>query len=203
MLNVHKNLFLGLVILCACTCVNAQNSLAKALQADHVSEIELKTCLVTEKEAYARFKTLQLRTEELQGIDRLLQAQRIALAERAKKLKASKASQQDMDAFNESINLFNQKADQLNKDKDEFEQKTSEYRTWRNNTLKKHCDPILNKPVLSTTAFYACQYDQDQDLAELPYCKNLEKISALKQCTKKAGSKEKAYEMCLTEPDSQ
>ena len=86
--------------------------------------------------------------------------------------------------------------DQLNADKTSFESDVRNNENWMTATLKPACAPVINKPVAVVTSFYACGYDQQSALAELPHCKTLPNLDALKVCIKKAGSKAKAQEIC-------
>jgi hypothetical protein len=161
-----------------------------------VNESDLRACLLAEQEGMARFSQLEQRANELKGTEQLLTQRRADLQKRQRKLDQGVPDPADVEALNNMVRVFNEQTDQLNTDKTGFETDVRSNETWMTNTLKPACAPIINKPVAVVTSFYACGFDQQGDLAELPHCKSLPNLDALKDCVSKAGSKTKAQEIC-------
>lgn len=161
-----------------------------------VSESELRACLQAEKEGLARFNKLELRAAELKGTEQLLTQRRVELQQRQANLDKRVPDSAEVEALNNMVRVFNDQTDQLNADKTSFEQDVQNNENWMNTTMRPACADVVNKPVAVVTSFYACGYDQQGDLAELPHCKTLPNLDALKSCVTKAGSKAKAQEIC-------
>ena len=161
-----------------------------------VNESDLRACLLAEQEGMARFSQLEKRANELKGTEQLLTQRRADLQERQRKLDQGVPDPAEVEALNNMVRVFNEQTDQLNTDKTGFETDVRNNENWMNTTLKPACAPIVNKPVAVVTSFYACGFDQQGDLAELPHCKSLPNLDALKNCVNKAGSKAKAQEIC-------
>lgn len=143
-----------------------------------------------------RFKALEQRATELRTIEGQLSSQRQALETQRANMNKGKPDGDAVNQFNNNVNDYNERSDRLNADKQDFEAVKATYSTWLNNTLKPACDPLANRPVPAMVSFYACQFDQAQPLTEVPYCKSLEKIDALKACVAKATSKADAMNQC-------
>lgn len=161
-----------------------------------VQEDQLRQCLIAEKEGLARFGKLEQRATELKGTEQLLTERRRALQERQRAMDNRTANPGEVEELNNMVRVFNEQTDQLNADKTSFESDVRNNENWMTATLKPACAPVINKPVAVVTSFYACGYDQQSALAELPHCKTLPNLDELKVCIKKAGSKVKAQEMC-------
>lgn len=161
-----------------------------------VQEDELRACLIAEREGMARFSQLEKRANQLKGTEQLLTQRRADLQERQRKLDKGVPDPAEVEALNNMVRVFNEQTDQLNADKTSFETDARNNDNWMNTTLKPTCAPVVNKPVAVVTSFYACGFDQQGELAELPHCKSLPKLDALKNCVNKAGSKTKAQEIC-------
>jgi len=171
-------------------------AMAQNVPSTPVQEEQLRQCLIAEKEGLARFGKLEQRASELKGTEQLLTERRRALQERQRAMDSRTADPDEVEALNNMVRVFNEQTDQLNADKTSFESDVRNNENWMTTTLTPACAPVVNKPVAVVTSFYACGYDQQNDLAELPHCKTLPNLDALKGCVKKAGSKAKAQEMC-------
>ena len=171
-------------------------AMAQNVPSTPVQEEQLRQCLIAEKEGLARFGKLEQRALELKGTEQLLTERRRALQERQRAMDSRTADPDEVEALNNMVRVFNEQTDQLNADKTSFESDVRNNENWMTTTLTPACAPVVNKPVAVVTSFYACGYDQQNDLAELPHCKTLPNLDALKGCVIKAGSKAKAQEMC-------
>lgn len=171
-------------------------AMAQNVPSTPVQEEQLRQCLIAEKEGLARFGKLEQRASELKGTEQLLTERRRALQERQRAMDSRTADPDEVEALNNMVRVFNEQTDQLNADKTSFESDVRNNENWMTTTLTPACAPVVNKPVAVVTSFYACGYDQQNDLAELPHCKTLPNLDALKGCVIKAGSKAKAQEMC-------
>lgn len=171
-------------------------AMAQNAPSPSVQEEQLRQCLIAEKEGLARFGKLEQRAAELKGTEQLLTERRKALQERQRSMEKRTPEPGEVEELNNMVRVFNEQTDQLNADKTSFENDVQRNDNWMNASLKPACEPLLNKPVAVVTSFYACGYDQQGTLAELPHCKTLPNLEALKSCVKKAGSKAKAQEIC-------
>lgn len=185
-----SRLLLTLFAVMPCTTM-AQNAPSTPVQ-----EEQLRQCLIAEKEGLARFGKLEQRATELKGTEQLLTERRRALQERQRGLDKRTPEPSEVEELNKLVRVFNEQTDQLNADKTSFENDVRNNENWMTTTLKPACTPVVNKPVAVVTSFYACGFDQQDALAELPHCKTLPNLDALKGCVKKAGSKAKAQEIC-------
>lgn len=171
-------------------------ALAQNAPSTAVNEQQLRQCLIAEKEGLARFSKLEQRATELKGTEQLLTERRKALQERQRNMEKRTPNSDEVEELNNMVRVFNEQTDQLNADKTSFENDVRTNENWMDTTLKSSCAPVVNKPVPVVTSFYACGYDRQADLAELPHCNSLPNLDALKSCVKKAGSKAKAQEIC-------
>lgn len=169
----------------------AQNAPTTSIQTE-----QLRQCLIAEKEGMVRFSKLEQRATELKGTEKLLTERRTSLQDRQRSMDKRTPDPSEVEELNNMVRVFNEQTDQLNADKTRFENDVRNNENWMNATLKPACATVVNKPVPVVTSFYACGYDQQGDLAELPHCKSLPNLDALKSCVKKAGTKAKAQEVC-------
>lgn len=171
--------------------VNAQNTPVKP-----VNDQELRDCLFAEQEGLTKFNTLEQRAAELKGTEAILTERRTALQSRQQGMEKRTPNQSEVDELNKMVSVFNEQSDQLNADKAKFEQDVRQNEEWMNTVLKPACGNIVNKPIPVVTSFYACGFDQQGDLGNVPHCKSLPNLAALKKCVSNAGSKSKAQEIC-------
>ncbi|HEX4855979.1 MAG TPA: hypothetical protein VFV28_04160 [Limnobacter sp.] len=169
----------------------AQNGSAKPVQ-----DSELRACLLAEQEGVKRFNQLESRATEIRGTEKLLTERRTALQEMQRNMDRRTARQSEVDELNNMVTVFNQQTDQLNADRQQFEQDVNSNRNWMDNNIKPRCEPIRNRPVDELTAFYACGHHSALAYVDVPYCNSLPGIDSLKSCVAKAGTRQKALEMC-------
>ncbi len=183
--------FLLLFTVCKSTWAQSTPAASKLIE-----EAELRACLTLEAEGLQRFQALEARANELRGVDQLLKTRREALSKTRESMNTKKPSAQQVEKFNSDVELFNQQTDQLNADKAAFEADKSTYEQWLGSTLKPACKRLEGKEVLTVTAFYACGHHQPKELLDVPYCRNLANLTALKACVNQAGSKQAAEAGC-------
>lgn len=179
-----------LIQLAMATTVHAQQPSAS-------SEIELKACLLVEREGMNRFKALEARASVLRTREDELRNTRQMLEKESIDMGARKAAKEEVAQFNARVDKFNAESDQFNQTKEEFDRNREDYEAWVSRNLKPKCSPFQDKPIAAITIFYACGFDQASSAFEqVPFCSSLSNKNELRDCVKKAGNKSKALETC-------